>query len=285
MTMTRKQQLQANNAAVQAAIQKMNNIHMKRVDVLYDELPYEFAAGCAVILNDEIHIMGGTKLTRKEHYKWTGIQWESVSTLPYEFYYGCACVYNNQIHIMGGYGNHTGHYSYDGQQWNLVSTTPTDMMAGCCVVVGNAIHIFANTDHYKWNGVSWEKVSTLDPTFNYASVVAIDNDIYLLGGNQSPTLFRKWNGSTWTTLATLPYQFYYGCAEAVDGVIHIYGGFDTTGYKKHCTYSGGSNWKNETPLRMELTTGASVIVGGNVRILGGNKNPKMNYSPQIIIYT
>ena len=61
-------------------------------------LPYEFTRGSAVVLNGEIHILGGND-SSTSHYKFNGSSWESVSTLPYEFYRGSAVVYNSEIHI------------------------------------------------------------------------------------------------------------------------------------------------------------------------------------------
>lgn len=73
-------------------------------DEVISTLPYYFAYGSAVVLNDKIHILGGGD--GKKHYKWDGSSWTSVSTLPYYFYNGSAVVLNNEIHILGG----TNHY-------------------------------------------------------------------------------------------------------------------------------------------------------------------------------
>ena len=75
-------------------------------------LPYSFYNGSAVVLNDEIHILGcGSSSNYKSHYKYNGTSWVSVSTLPYDFSQGSAVVYNNDIHILGGSsgGNGTKH--------------------------------------------------------------------------------------------------------------------------------------------------------------------------------
>ena len=69
-------------------------------------LPYNFDGGSAVVLNGEIHILGGYNNTTS-HYKFNGTSWESVSTLPYEFYSGSAVVLNDEIHMMGGDTNIT----------------------------------------------------------------------------------------------------------------------------------------------------------------------------------
>ena len=72
-------------------------------------LPYNFYNGSAVVLNDEIHILGSDGSSTK-HYKFNGTSWVSVSTLPYDFSSGSAVVYNNEIHILGSHSNSKSHY-------------------------------------------------------------------------------------------------------------------------------------------------------------------------------
>ena len=69
-------------------------------DMAINTLPYNFHNGCAVVLDNKIHILGGTD-SNTNHYKYNGSYWVSVSTLPYIFYGGGAVVLNGEIHIMG----------------------------------------------------------------------------------------------------------------------------------------------------------------------------------------
>ena len=63
-------------------------------------LPYSFSGGSAIVLNNELHILGSNNSSYyTKHYKYNGTSWESVSTLPYDFYSGSAVVYNDEIHI------------------------------------------------------------------------------------------------------------------------------------------------------------------------------------------
>ena len=64
-------------------------------------LPYEFYQGSAVVLNDEIHILGGGG-NGSNHWKFNGTSWIKVRALPYNFYYGSAVVLNDEMHILGG---------------------------------------------------------------------------------------------------------------------------------------------------------------------------------------
>ena len=119
-------------------------------------LPYQFC-GSAVVLNNEIHILGSTSYSTK-HYKYNTSTntWSSVSILPYDFYYGSDILLDNEIHILGGYdGNTTAHYKYNTSTntWSSVSTIPYGFYQGSAIVLNNEIHILGSsastTNHYK----------------------------------------------------------------------------------------------------------------------------------------
>ena len=152
-------------------------------------LPYDFYQGSAVVLNNEIHILGGYSYSSNSsygvnHYKWNGSSWVKVSTLPYNFYRGSAVVLNNEIHILGGNSNN--HYKWDGSSWIKVSTLPYDFYYGSAVVLNNEIHILGSYNsncykyHYKWNGSSWINVSTLPYNFYDGGAVVLNNEIHIL---------------------------------------------------------------------------------------------------------
>ena len=108
-------------------------------------LPHDFFGGAAVVLNNEIHILGSNTNNTK-HYKWNGSSWTEVSTLPYGFYQGSAIVLDNEIHILGSntMGNYTKHYKWNGSSWTEVSTLPYDFYQGAAVVLNNEIHILGS---------------------------------------------------------------------------------------------------------------------------------------------
>ena len=175
---------------------KKNEIssELKEFNKSVSKLPYNFYCGSAVILNNEIHILGGSDNTTK-HYKWDGNLWTSVSTLPYNFVNGSAVVLNGEIHILGGNGN--------------------------------------NTLHYKWDGSSWTSVSTLPYNFYQGSTVVLDNEIYILGGRDNTTKHYKWDGNSWTSVSILPYNFVYGSAVVYNNAIHILGSENSSYYTAH----------------------------------------------------
>ena len=109
----------------------LNSINVSNNFVEDTEMPYRFFCGSVVVLNNEIHILGGGyEYTMKYHYKYNGSVWTSVSTLPYNFFQGSAVVLNNEIHILGGLDSPKRHYKWNGSSW--VNATP-----------------------YIWNGSKW----------------------------------------------------------------------------------------------------------------------------------
>ena len=52
------------------------------MDIKVSTLPYSFGHGSAVVLNNEIHILGSASTyEERKHYKWNGSSWKRVSTL------------------------------------------------------------------------------------------------------------------------------------------------------------------------------------------------------------
>ena len=75
-------------------------------DVKLPNTPYNSRFGSVVVLDGEIHLIGGEIVysdnANRNHYKFNGSSWSKVSTLPYDFEDGSAVVLNGEIHIFGG---------------------------------------------------------------------------------------------------------------------------------------------------------------------------------------
>ena len=84
------------------------SVTLKLPNTEVSTLPYDFYGGCALYIDDEIHIFGDSQ----QHYKLnkTTGTWESVSTLPYNFSSGCALYIDGEIHIIGGSASKASHY-------------------------------------------------------------------------------------------------------------------------------------------------------------------------------
>ena len=197
-------------------------------------LPYSFYNGCAVVYNDEIHILGSKDSSHtRDHYKYDGTSWSKVSTLPYDFYNGCAVVYRNEIHILGGYYAPEAryHYKFDGTNWESVTTLPYVFCDGGAVVYNDEIHILNSSKtpyrfHYRIRGKSviescnGTKIAIYQNPNNAAGVYATNfisgvpitgennkfpsgfDDVYYIddSGNveESPTYYG--NGTQWIKL-------------------------------------------------------------------------------------
>ena len=119
-------------------------------------LPYEFYAGSAVVLDNEIHILGSSTNSSNytKHYKYNTSTktWSNVSTLPYQFYSGSAIVLNNEIHILGSNNSsyRKYHYKYNTSTntWSNVRTLPYDFYGGSAIVLDNEIHILGGWNNY-----------------------------------------------------------------------------------------------------------------------------------------
>ena len=249
----------------------------KTLEIGAVELPYDFNRGSAVVLNDEIHIMGSNNSSYyKAHYKWNGTEWTSVSTLPYNFYWSAAVVLNGEIHILGSsYSSslYTAHYKWNGTEWTSVSTLPYNFYKSAAVVYNNEIHILGSngpsTKHYKWNGTEWTSVSTLPYSFYRGSAVVYNGEIHIFGGNGGETNHRKWNGTEWTSVSTLPYNFYDGSAVVVGDTIHIVG--SPVSMNSHYIWDGSTWTASTTPACGSMNSGLAVI-GDYLYLLGSSRS-------------
>ena len=253
---------------------------LKELNESAGALPYDFYNGSAVVLNGEIHILGGNYEPTK-HYKWDGSSWTSVSTLPYNFYQGSAVVLNGEIHIFGGYATGVGlnHYKWDGTSWTSVSTLPYAFHVGGTVVLNNEIHILGGngntTKHYKWDGNSWTEVSTLPYDFQDGSVVIYNNEIHIFGSSYNSTYYiyhYKWNGTSWTSVSTLPYGFRRGSAVVFENEIHILGTDNSSAYYKAHYKFDGTSWTSVGTLPYDFYQGSAVVYSEGVRILGSSNS-------------
>lgn len=128
-------------------------------------LPYGFTNGAAVVLNGEIHLLGGTNrssyslsggyVSYDRHYKWDGSTWTSVDTLPNNC--GCcsAIVLDDEIHVIGG-----GYFSPYNQLYRWVG----------------------QKTHYILKNHVWDTTNVLTRRAYQCGVVVLDGRIYLLGG-------------------------------------------------------------------------------------------------------
>lgn len=250
----------------------------KAVDFGEIKLPYATNRGCAVVYNNEIHVLGGSSGSdRKYHYKWNGSSWVSVSTLPYYFSEGCAVIYNNEIHILGSSytSAQTSHYKWNGTSWTSVSTLPYTFYRGSAVVYNGEIHILGTCTsdfmkaHYKWDGTSWTEVSVLPYDNYYDAGVAVYNDeIHILGGVGNGTKHQKWDGATWSEVSVAPCDVKSASVVVYNNAIHIIGGSSPNTYKHHKW--DGNSWIELVAPPTGVVLSPTVVFNESIHVLGSN---------------
>lgn len=238
-------------------------------------LPYNVYNSGVVILNNEIHVLGGPGGTTN-HRKWNGSSWSSVSTLPYALDgTQSVIVYNKEIHILGG-ANKTAHYKWNGSAWSSVSTLPFTLNNGTAVIFDNELHLMggtsATTSHYRWNGTRWISASTLPYSSSANTAVVHNNEIHLLGAG---TNHYKWNGKAWSVVSTLPYSLNGGTAVMHNGTIHILGG--SANPTAHYAWNG-TTWASAEALPYAFVNSKAVVNNGVLHILGSYANNATTHS-------
>lgn len=88
----------------------------------YSPLPYQFQYGYALEYKGNIHILGGSRDSKK-HYSFDGTTFTAKADIPYNGFSNCpAVVYNDRIHI---FGSSTNHWSFGKEShWVLPDYTP-----------------------------------------------------------------------------------------------------------------------------------------------------------------
>lgn len=193
---------------------------------LYYDLPqppFSDTSGCAVVLNNEIHVIVKTK-----HYKWDGTKWIFVSVFPYSFQSGGAVVFNNEIHIFGGSDSSTNtkHYKWDGETWTEVEVLPFQFYYSNVVVYNDEIHVIGGHTaiHYKWDGETWTSIEGTPYNCDQGAICVLNDEIHIMGGYGGITKHYKWDGNTWTFVVSLPFgvnQSDSGFAITMNGCIYL----------------------------------------------------------------
>ena len=191
------------------------------------DVPYYPIYGCAVTINREIHVIGGSGSTSNTHRIFDGTQWKN-SNAPYNFTAGSAVVLNGEIHILGGdsdSSNRLRHRIYNPttKTWSNGTTLPYSFYAGSAVVLNGEIHILGGVDgetnHYKLVDSKWVKDVSLPLSFDYSSAVVLNNEIHIIGY----VFHYKYDGTKWTKLSEPPIFTYRATiAAVVNNEIYIF---------------------------------------------------------------
>ena len=109
---------------------------------------------------------------------------------------------------------------------------------------------------------------------DYGSAVVYNNEIHILGGNDSSyrKYHYKWNGSSWTSVSTLPYEFRNSSAVVYNNEIHILSSYvNSSYYTKHYKWDGTS-WTEVSTLPYKFVCGSAVVYNNEMHILGSSNS-------------
>lgn len=149
------------------------------------------AYSSVVVLNNQMHIIGGDRSGTTKHLVFDGKAITSSVSIPYKFYNGRAVVYNNEIHIFGSNTYATEHYKFDGNSWYEVSELPYDFYNGNAFVLNNKIHLIGfqgnnsrAISRYSKSNISSEWTKEYALPYNSLGSVVVERKgiIYILGG-------------------------------------------------------------------------------------------------------
>ena len=118
------------------------------------------------------------------------------------------------------------------------------------------------------------ETSVLPYKFSSGSAVVYNNEIHILGGNDSSTYTKhyKYDGTSWTEVGTLHYEFRTGGAVVYNNEIHILGSnYGDSTLTKHYKYDGTS-WTEVSTLPYNFYAGSAVVYNNEIHILGGSNN-------------
>lgn len=224
--------------------------------------PHNCSGACAVELNGELHLLGGSSAGYENaHYKWNGQRWDRISTLPYKFSGGVAVVLNEEIHIIGG-GSTRNHFKWDGAAWLNVSTHPIDVSSCSIEVLGREIHRMGgngyNTDHYIFDGNEW-KLSASMPLriFDKGSYV-INEELHIYRDTQD----YKWNGDGWEKCPSLPMVYEHGKIIVLNNELHLL--YNMTHYMLD------GQWVPVANLPLNFTNGFAVVLNDTINVFWNN---------------
>lgn len=250
---------------------------------LTPSLPYYAPCPRAVVLNNELHLLGTDTNGSTKHSKFNGSTWIEVGKLPYKFNRNSVIVYNNKIHILGsGTSTDTDYYTAfyyyiaEESRWTPYVTESIPMQ------------IVAHNHDELASGIKWEILPSLNVATEYQSAVELNNEIYMLestSASASSSKLYKYNGTEWeyNVELKLPYANSKGTMIVFNGEIHHLGG-NSPNNTKHYKFDG-SKWSEVSTLPYLFSNGSAVVYNNELHIIGSNKEMTKHYKWDGISWT
>lgn len=253
-------------------------------------LPYSFRGGSAVVIGDNIHIMGGTGNNYYKHYTYNKIlkQWVQQSDLPMSLRSGSAVAIGNSIHIFGSSATSSDgskDYYYTNEEtgeWIRGTDLSASYYGGAAVsykfnnhdniaVFGNASNSASTYSKFLYRNIGSSWSTRNSPYTSHGAAVVVGNKIHVFDFNTHYELTIN-NGASmylWEGASNLPFLTgnSYSCSAVFfRNKIHVLGVGDA--YSKHYSFDLTSEeWTEELDLPFPYG-GNAVVFGGKIHILG-----------------
>ncbi|MGH1365367.1 MAG: T9SS type A sorting domain-containing protein [Calditrichia bacterium] len=201
-------------------------------------LPVALGAGTAEVWNDSIYYFGGAEdfngsLASLNVYKFDGVSWTLHDTIPDAAVWDMeSVVLGDDVYLMSGWPGGSEllrKYHLPTGTWTYLSPSPNFRPWGCTAeVVDSLIYLFHPFGFvYQYNPATdnWQDKSnnSTTATFGLSSTVYQD-EIYLVGYNDSTLQRYSPSQDNWTPLATMPQKLLSGVIAVLNNRIYYVGG-------------------------------------------------------------
>jgi N-acetylneuraminic acid mutarotase len=272
-------------------------------------LPLAFSFPVVVVLNGEIHVMGGGAsggaTDMHIRYKPSTNTWDTLPPVPYKAQQPAGAVVNGKIHFCGGGYPNTGsrldsHYYFDpdSNKWFAAKKMPVATAIHKAVSFDNKLYVLTGQPEkmlceiYDPVTDSWTQKNMLpDQNFWYGAIVSDTKAIYRFGGGgftapQSDVYAYDKSNDAWNALPSLPTGLHGVDAAVVnDSFIYITGGYNLGDKDKVWRYNINSK-SYVSVIRMPAARSYHnmVTIGNCIYSVGGNNNAVPSVATSLLKY-
>lgn len=252
-------------------------------------LPIPLGAGTAEVWNNQIFYFGGSNnwagsITYPRIYKFDGLQWSYHDSIPdYNLWDVESVLVGERVYLISGWPNGADYlrrYNLSTGQWDYLANSPNTQTWGVAAEhLNGIIYLFNSTGNAYAYSIANDSWSTLTPntatgTWDLSSIL-YQNEIYIIGYNDS-TFFKYTPAiDQWTQLANSPYQVGACAMGIINNLIYCIGGNSDgqpqADYKSVIVYNISTNtWAVDS---LEISSKrhwmATAEYQGGLYILGG----------------
>ncbi len=261
------------------------------------ELPNAQFSGDAVVLGEEIHLVGGRisdSAVSPYHHVFNTLtnEWRSAAPLRQTRWNLALASVGGKIYAIGGdsFLNSVEIYDPAINEWTIGAPMPTARQHIDCGVLDGKIYVIGGLVNWsQFTGVnevydpatdSWETLTPMPTTRHNAATVALDGKIYVIGGSGAAsdiwkelTAVEAYDPLTdsWESLAALPASRFKPADAIIDGMIIIAGGFesDIASSSVDAFDPLRGEWKHIGALPRKTIFSNVVSIGPRLYLMGG----------------